>query len=97
LLKETLPNLSRVGILWNPDNWSRLTSMRETTQALGLTLVPFEERGLNALEQAFATMVRERAQEFVVPGCPIIAARLESWPSEIDCQRGGGFAAELRR
>ena len=48
LLKETLPNLSRVGILWNPDfarNQSRLTSMREATQALGLTLVPAEARG----------------------------------------------------
>ena len=65
LLKDTLPNLSRVGILWNPDfapNRSRLTSMREATGALGLTLVPAEARGLDALEQAFATMVRERAQ-----------------------------------
>jgi putative ABC transport system substrate-binding protein len=37
LLKETLPNLARVGILWNPDfapNESRLTSMRETARAL---------------------------------------------------------------
>ena len=43
LLKETLPNLSRVGILWNPDvapNRSRLTSMRETARALGLTTIP---------------------------------------------------------
>jgi len=69
LLKDTLPNLSRVGILWNPDfarNQSRLTSMREATQALGLTLVPAEARGPDALEQAFATMVRERAQVLVV-------------------------------
>jgi putative ABC transport system substrate-binding protein len=69
LLKETLPNLSRVGILWNPDfarNQSRLTSMREATQALGLTLVPVEARGPDALEQAFATIVRERAQVLVV-------------------------------
>src|SRR5258706_5281754 len=69
LLKETLPNLSRVGILWNPDfapNRSRLTSMREAAQALGLTLVPAEARGLDALEQAFATMVSGRAQAFVV-------------------------------
>jgi ABC-type uncharacterized transport system substrate-binding protein len=68
-LKDTLPNLSRVGILWNPDfapNQSRLTSMREATQALGLTLVSAEARGLDALEQAFATMVRERAQVLVV-------------------------------
>jgi putative tryptophan/tyrosine transport system substrate-binding protein len=68
-LKDTLPNLSRVGILWNPDfarNQSRLTSMREATQALGLTLVPVEARGADALEQAFATMARERAQVLVV-------------------------------
>jgi ABC-type uncharacterized transport system substrate-binding protein len=75
LLKETLPNLSRVGILWNPDfapNRSRLTSMREAAQGLGLTLVPAEARGLDALEQAFATMVRERAQAFVVLGEPVL-------------------------
>ncbi len=75
LLKETVPNLSRVGILWNPDftpNRDRLTSMREAAQALGLTLVPVEARGLNALEQAFATMVRERAQAFVVLGDPVL-------------------------
>src|SRR5258705_1856546 len=71
LLKETLPNLSRLGILFNPDvalNRSRQTSfsMRDVAQALGLTLVPVEARGLDALEQAFATMVRERVQAFVV-------------------------------
>src|SRR5256886_3854815 len=69
LLKDTLPNLSRVGILWNPDfapNQDRLTSIREAAPALGLTLVPAEARGLDALEQAFATMVRERAQVLVV-------------------------------
>ena len=75
LLKETLPNLSRVGILWNPDfapNRSRLTSMSEAAQALRLTLVPAEARGLDALEQAFAAMVRERAQAFVVLGEPVM-------------------------
>jgi len=75
LLKETLPNLSRVSILWNPDfapNRSRLTSMREAAQALGLTLVPAEARGLDAPEQAFATMVSGRAQAFVVLGEPVL-------------------------
>ena len=74
LLKETLPNLKRVGILWNPDfapNRSRLTSTREASQALGLTPIPAEARGLDALEQAFATMVKERAQAFVVLGEPV--------------------------
>jgi putative ABC transport system substrate-binding protein len=69
LLRDTLPNLSRVGILWNPDfapNQDRLTSIREAVPALGLTFVPVEARGRDSLEQAFATMVRERAQMLVV-------------------------------
>jgi putative tryptophan/tyrosine transport system substrate-binding protein len=69
LLRETLPSLLRVGILLNPDfapNRERLTSIREAAPALGLTLVPVEARGLDSLEQAFATMVRERARGFVV-------------------------------
>ncbi len=75
LLKETLPNLSRLGILWNPDvalNRSRQTSMTETARTLGLTTIPVEARGLDALEQAFATMVRERAQAFVVQGDSVL-------------------------
>src|SRR6476661_5274371 len=38
LLKETLPNLTRVGMLWNPDGLvpARLESMREVTHPLGL-------------------------------------------------------------
>ena len=75
LLKEILPNLSRLGILFNPDvalNRSRQTSIGETARTLGLTLVPAEARGLDALEPAFATMVRERAQAFVVLGEPVL-------------------------
>jgi putative ABC transport system substrate-binding protein len=75
LLKETLPNLSRLGILFNPDvalNRSRLTSMAEPARARGLTLVPVEARGLDELEQAFAIMVREGAQAFVMQGDSVL-------------------------
>ena len=75
LLKETLPNLSRLGILLNPDVAfirSRQTSMTETARTLGLTTIPVEARGLDALEQAFAMMVRERAQAFVVQGDSVL-------------------------
>ena len=71
LLKETLPDLSRLGILFNPDvalTRNRQTSMTETAKTLGLTLIPVEARASDALEQAFATMVRERAQAFVMQG-----------------------------
>src|SRR6266404_5864494 len=75
LLKETLPNLARLGILFNPDvafTRTRRTSMAETARTLGLTTIPAEARGLDALEQAFATMVRERAQAFVMQGDSVL-------------------------
>lgn len=75
LLKETLPNLSRIGILWNPDfalNGSRLASIREATSTLGLMLVPVEARRLDALEQAFATMTSRQAEAFVVLGDSVL-------------------------
>ena len=69
VMKDAVPNLSRVGILWNPDfapNPERLKSIRAATPALGLTLVPAEARGPDALERAFATVVAGRAQVLVV-------------------------------
>jgi putative ABC transport system substrate-binding protein len=75
LLKETLPNLQRLGILWNPDVAfirNRQTAMAETARSLGLTTIPAEARGLDTLEQAFATMMRERAQAFVVQGDSVL-------------------------
>jgi len=75
LLKEILPNLARVGILFNPDvafNRSRQTSMTETARTLGLTTIPVEARGLDALEQAFSMMMRERAQAFVMQGDSVL-------------------------
>jgi putative ABC transport system substrate-binding protein len=75
LLKETLPNLSRLGIMWNPDvevNRSRQAAMTETARTLGLTTIPVEVRGVDALEPAFATMTKERAQAFVVQGDSVL-------------------------
>ncbi|MGH6713430.1 MAG: ABC transporter substrate-binding protein, partial [Bradyrhizobium sp.] len=75
LLKETLPNLSRLGILWNPDVAfvrNRQTSMAEAARTLGLTTIPVEARGVDTLEQAFATMVREHAQAFILQGDSVL-------------------------
>lgn len=69
LLKEALPNLSRVGVLWNPDVRSsrvRMTSTEEAARALGLTLVPIKTTGPDDLEQAFAIAMREQVQAFVL-------------------------------
>ena len=70
LLKDAVPNLSRIGLLWNPDvavaNLPRLKSTRESASSLGSTLVPVEASGPEVFEQAFATMEKERAQALFV-------------------------------
>jgi putative ABC transport system substrate-binding protein len=68
LLKETLPNVRRIGMLWNPDGLvpARLETMRQVTHPLGLELVEVEARRLDTLEQAFGTMVREEIQAFIL-------------------------------
>jgi putative ABC transport system substrate-binding protein len=75
MLKETLPTLSRVGVLFNPDvaaTRNRLTEMMKRAPTLGLTTIPVEARGLDALEQAFAIMARERVQAFVMQGDSVL-------------------------
>jgi ABC-type uncharacterized transport system substrate-binding protein len=75
LLKETVPNLSRVGILWNPDfasNQSRVESMREAAQGMGLMVVSVEARGQHTFEQAFTTMTKQRIQAFVIAGDAVL-------------------------
>jgi len=50
----------------------RQAAIRETAKALGLTTIPVEGRGLDVLEQAFALMVREHAQAFVMQGDTVL-------------------------
>lgn len=75
MLKEMIPDIARLGVLWNPDfaaNRNRLASMTAIAQPLGLTLVSAEARGQQALEQAFATMAAARAQAFVLYPDPLL-------------------------
>src|SRR5947207_13415008 len=61
--------------MWNPDvevNRSRQAAMTETARTLGLTTIPVEVRGVDTLEQAFATMTKERAQAFVLQGDSVL-------------------------
>src|SRR5262245_40830242 len=64
LLKEVVPRISRVAVLWNPDNPGAALRMRETEAAaplLRLKLQPVEVRGPNDFEHAFSAMKKERA------------------------------------
>jgi putative ABC transport system substrate-binding protein len=63
LLKEAVPNLSRVAFLWDPTNPAQKSHFNEAqagARSLGLTLQSVEVRSGEQLERAFATMMRER-------------------------------------
>jgi putative ABC transport system substrate-binding protein len=63
ILKEAVPNLSRVAFLWNPANPDQRASFNEAqagARALGITLHPVEARSREELEQAFATIRQSR-------------------------------------
>jgi hypothetical protein len=67
LLEEALPKLARVAVLWHPGAFSEQTSrdMRQRSDSaartLGLQLRMVEVKDPGDLDQAFATMSKERA------------------------------------
>ena len=69
LLRELVPKLSRVAVLWNPanpGNAQQFRAARVATSALGLVLQSHEVRGAGGLDHAFAAMKREQADALVV-------------------------------
>lgn len=62
LLREALPGLSRLAILWNaadPGMVLRFKELEVAARALGVTLQSFEVRSLHDFEHAFAAMTQE--------------------------------------
>ena len=69
LLKETVPKVSRVAVIRNPDNPGKTHSLRETevaARAFGLQLQPLEVRGPSDIEPAFQAARREQAGGLIV-------------------------------
>jgi putative ABC transport system substrate-binding protein len=65
LLKEAVPKVSRVAILYNPTNLTMVLGVKEAQVAartLGLTVQPVEVRAPDDLGPAFDAMTRERAE-----------------------------------
>jgi putative ABC transport system substrate-binding protein len=64
LLKEVVPGVSRVAILWNPTNPSNASQLRATklvAQALGMQLQLLEVRGPQDFESGFRAATRGHA------------------------------------
>src|SRR5262249_53238123 len=69
LLKEAVPALSRVAVLWNPDNpaWLPLLSaLQAAARPLRVTLYPVTERSVGEFVNALALAVSQRAGGLVV-------------------------------
>ncbi len=69
LLKETVPKIRHVAILWNPANPAHPLAIREVNVAarsLGLQLQLLEARGPNEFDGAFAAMAKERVGALLV-------------------------------
>ena len=69
LLKEVVPEFSRVALLRNPDNPADTAMLREAeaaARALGVRLHALEARSPQEIDNAFAAMKKERAGALVV-------------------------------
>jgi putative ABC transport system substrate-binding protein len=69
LLKETLPGVSRVAVLWNAANRGNVLQFDETktaARALGLRIQSVELRGPDDLPGAFAAITRGRPDALLV-------------------------------
>jgi putative ABC transport system substrate-binding protein len=75
LLKQAVPDVSRVALLWNPANPGGAPQLREAeaaARALGVRLQTLGARDPQEIDSAFAAMTRERADALVVLGDAIL-------------------------
>jgi putative tryptophan/tyrosine transport system substrate-binding protein len=70
LLREVVPGLSRIAMLWNPDIRGAVLDYRETegaARSLRLQLQSVEVSRADDLERAFSAITRGRAEALLVP------------------------------
>ena len=79
LLKETVPRISRVAVLWNPTNTSSAASWRESrlaAQGLKLQVQSIEVRGPGDFHNLSDALVKKRFQALNVVRDPLIRAHM---------------------
>jgi putative ABC transport system substrate-binding protein len=79
LLKETVPGLSRVAVLWNPANPATALNWTETEDAartLGLRILSVEVRSSAEIEGALAGLGAERPDALVLIPDPLLFSAL---------------------
>jgi putative ABC transport system substrate-binding protein len=74
LLKEAAPKVSRVAVIWNPENPAQRTQWKETeaaAQGLAMQVQSVEVRSVNDFDDAFLTITNERAQALLTMPDPV--------------------------
>jgi len=91
LLKEAVPKLSRVAVLYDPAIARSVRDAKEVlpvaASALGMTIQPSEVRGAEGFDRAFAALNQDRPEGLYVSGSPLI---------NINQKRISGFALKSR-
>ena len=80
LLKATVPQLSRLGVLLNPDNVSHPTQMKRVmlpAQKIGVQVVLAEAGTVADIEPGFAALAQERANAVVLFGDTFFVQQLQ--------------------
>jgi ABC-type uncharacterized transport system substrate-binding protein len=77
LLKETLPKLARLAVLWSPENDGAQPEWQETQSAarvLAIALQPLEVRDPKDFPLAFSAMTRKRPDALITVASPLTSA-----------------------
>ena len=78
LLKEAVPKLARVAVLYDPTNPPSVIEVKEVlpvvARALRLTIQPWEVRDADGFERVFAALNKERPDALYVPGSALMSA-----------------------
>jgi putative ABC transport system substrate-binding protein len=80
LLKEMVPKLSRVAVLWNPQNPASTLSWKEIqlpARQLGVELHSLEVRSSNDFDKAFDAATKARAGALFIIADPVIVTNLK--------------------
>jgi putative ABC transport system substrate-binding protein len=77
LLKEARPRLSRIALIYNPDNRGSILALQETQRwatALGVRLEPHKFRGPQDFEHVFGAIVGKLPDALMTTADPLIAS-----------------------
>jgi putative tryptophan/tyrosine transport system substrate-binding protein len=90
LLKEAVPSLATLAVLWNPTNSSHrpaLESVVAAARSLSLELHPLEVRGAAELDGAFDRIVRQKADGLLFIADPVFFIQLRRMAEFVSSRR----------